>query len=160
MPIPYAPMNVKSFMMNPLPIISTPGVKQREFVPSREELKKLMFLKDMPASISCYGGWNCKIAVTPTLTARVAVARLLSGMGLNPRHNKYALFEKLDNTNKVICITSNCEVISSYITSKCEVISSCITSKCEVISRQHIQGRYIPELLVYFIVHLLWHLVL
>ena len=47
------------------------------------------------------GGWNCKIAVTPTLTARVAVARLLSGMGLNPRHNKYALFEKLDNTYKV-----------------------------------------------------------
>ena len=27
------------------------GVKQREYVPSREELKKLMFLKDMPASI-------------------------------------------------------------------------------------------------------------
>ncbi len=61
-----------------------------------------MFLKDMPASISCYGGWNCKIAVTATLTARVAVARLLSGMGLNPRNNKYALFEKLDNTYKVI----------------------------------------------------------
>ncbi|KAL5247554.1 hypothetical protein ACHWQZ_G019434 [Mnemiopsis leidyi] len=80
----------------------TSGVKQREYVPSREELKKLLFLKDMPASISCYGGWNCKIAVTPTLTARVAVARLLSGMGLNPRHNKYALFEKLDNTYKVI----------------------------------------------------------
>ena len=78
------------------------GVKQREYVPSREELKKLLFLKDMPASISCYGGWNCKIAVTPTLTARVAVARLLSGMGLNPRHNKYALFERLDNTYKVI----------------------------------------------------------
>ncbi|XP_063693837.1 unconventional myosin-X-like isoform X2 [Bolinopsis microptera] len=78
------------------------GVKQREYVPSREELKKLMFLKDMPASISCYGGWNCKIAVTPTLTARVAVARLLSGMGLNPRHNKYALFEKQGNIYKVI----------------------------------------------------------
>ena len=80
----------------------TSGIRQREFVPSREELKKIMFLKDMPASISCYGGLNCKIAVTPTLSARAAVARLLSGMKLNPRNNKYALFEKLDKTYKVI----------------------------------------------------------
>ena len=38
----------------------TSGVKQREYVPSREELKKLLFLKDMPASISCYGRWNTR----------------------------------------------------------------------------------------------------
>ena len=80
----------------------TSGIRQREFVPSREELKKIMFLKDMPASIGCYGGLNCKIAVNPTLSARAAVARLLSGMKLNPKHNKYALFEKHEKTYKVI----------------------------------------------------------
>ena len=51
------------------------GVRQREYVPSREELKKLMFLKDMPAVVSCYGGGSCKIAISPTLTAGTAVAR-------------------------------------------------------------------------------------
>lgn len=66
----------------------------REFPPSREEIITLLGRRKINATVHCYGGGSCQIAIDSSTTSGEVIKVLSKGMKLRHDNLIFALFER------------------------------------------------------------------
>ena len=76
--------------------------KQRDFVPSRNEVIACLGRRDLKTTLYCYGDGQCNIVINSATTAGEVVQKLCLGLQITGENNKFALFENNGDVFKVI----------------------------------------------------------
>ncbi|XP_077947267.1 unconventional myosin-X isoform X1 [Gasterosteus aculeatus] len=81
---------------------SVKKTKNREFVPSQEEIMALLTRQEMTTTVYCHGGGSCKISINSHTTAGEVVEKLIRGLAMEDSRNMFALFEHNDTIDRAV----------------------------------------------------------
>uniref|UniRef100_A0A8D0DDM7 Myosin X, like 1 n=1 Tax=Sander lucioperca TaxID=283035 RepID=A0A8D0DDM7_SANLU len=76
--------------------------KNREFVPSQEEIVALLTRQEMTTTVYCHGGGSCKISINSHTTAGEVVEKLIRGLAMEDSRNMFALFEHNNTIDRAV----------------------------------------------------------
>uniref|UniRef100_A0A8C3G8P5 Myosin X, like 1 n=1 Tax=Cyclopterus lumpus TaxID=8103 RepID=A0A8C3G8P5_CYCLU len=76
--------------------------KNREFVPSQEEIMALLTRQEMTTTVYCHGGGSCKISINSHTTAGEVVEKLIRGLAMEDSRNMFALFEHNNTIDRAV----------------------------------------------------------
>ncbi|XP_037344945.2 unconventional myosin-X [Pungitius pungitius] len=81
---------------------SVKKTKNREFVPSQEEIMALLTRQEMTTTVYCHGGGSCKISINSHTTAGEVVEKLIRGLAMEDSRNMFALFEHNASVDRAV----------------------------------------------------------
>ncbi|KAM8856507.1 unconventional myosin-X [Spinachia spinachia] len=81
---------------------SVKKTKNREFVPSQEEIMALLTRQEMTTTVYCHGGGSCKISINSHTTAGEVVEKLIRGLAMEDSRNMFALFEHNKTVDRAV----------------------------------------------------------
>nr|XP_033965593.1 unconventional myosin-X isoform X1 [Pseudochaenichthys georgianus] len=76
--------------------------KNREFIPSQEEIVALLTRQEMTTTVYCHGGGSCKISINSHTSAGEVVEKLIRGLAMEDSRNMFALFEHNNNIDRAV----------------------------------------------------------
>lgn len=76
--------------------------KNREFVPSQEEIVALVTRQEMTTTVYCHGGGSCKISINSHTSAGEVVEKLIRGLAMEDSRNMFALFEHNNSIDRAV----------------------------------------------------------